>query len=141
MQEDQTKDIPSSRDRTCAFVCFPCRYRRSLHVYEWSYFTRTFSLDSLPAPPVHPCLRCSQPMSCIGKRLQVPPKDDEKAWERLLKQWQAPGYNESMCLDSGIIQENRHFETCRIRLKTSAKGEGQSTGCGRCDAVWERLPV
>ena len=139
------RDISSSCQRTCGFVCFACRYRRSLPVYESSYFTWRLSPESLPTQSLHPCPYCSQPMSCIGKRLQVPPKHHDKAWDLLFKQWQAPGYRESMCLDAQIVRENRHFETCRIRLKAQAQAQAKfirtTTGCERCDIVERRLPV
>ena len=133
-----TADIPSSPSRTCAFVCFPCHLRRSLSVYEWSHFTHCSHTSSLPSPPTHPCSSCSQQMSCLGIKLVVPEKDDDKGWEELWRQWAAPGYLYSMCIDEDVVRENRHFEGCRVRFRDDRKGE--KTGCIRCDAVWERLP-
>jgi hypothetical protein len=119
-------DSRTHRSKTSTYVCFPCRKHRSLPVYT----------PLNPHTPTETCPQCSKPMHHIGFRLQVPRKNNDKAWKEFWLQCQAPGYG--VVVGTGAEEENAHFERCRAKSRRVLTGEGE-TGCERCDVVWGRI--
>lgn len=128
--QDLSRLKAMERQRTSTYVCFDCHKHRSVGTYIKSMSQR--SADT--------CSQCGQRMSHLGTKLQVPSKVDEKAWDELRRQYQSPGYLYTPCRDLDIAAENRHFEKCRVK-KQVPKHPSLSTGCEKCDVVWQRLPV
>jgi hypothetical protein len=50
------------------FICIPCRYTAK----------RLWSEDFK-----HRCPECRQPLICVGSKIPIPRKSDDKAWEAL----------------------------------------------------------
>jgi hypothetical protein len=65
----------------------------------------------------------------VGARIEVPKRDDRKAWERLYD------HVSGSCVD-GINElrrnENRHYRDCSLR-------DGR-VGCARCKEIERRIP-